>query len=136
MAVYEPCHSTCMASYQGCSVIEDLIEFEAPDVLMLQEHWLTPTKLCLFDSRFTDYFPFGCSAMSSRVEAGMLRGGPYGGVMTLIKKFLGKVATMMIHCEDRSVVVKILNCLFINVYLSGMPDRHENYENFLDDLCL
>ena len=56
--------------------------------------------------------------------------------MTLIKKFLGKVATMMIHCEDRSVVVKILNCLFINVYLSGMPDRHENYENFLDDLCL
>ena len=81
---------------------------------MLQEHWLTPTKLCLFDSRFTDYFPFGCSAMSSRVEAGMLRGGPYGGVMTLIKKSLSNVTTM-IHSEDRFVVVKILKCLFINV---------------------
>lgn len=122
--------------YQGCPVIEDLIDSEAPDVLMLQEHWLTPSKLCLFDSRFTDYFPFGCSAMCSRVEAGMLRGRPYGGVMTLIKKSLGNVTTM-IHCEDRFVVVKILNCLIINVYLpcSGTPDRQAIYENLLDDIC-
>ena len=54
-----------------CPVIEDLIASEAPDVLMLQEHWLTPIKLSLFDSRFTGYFPFGCSAMSSHVEAGI-----------------------------------------------------------------
>ena len=70
--------------------------------------------------------------MSSRVEAGMLRGRPYGGVMTLIKKSLGNV-TAMIHCEDRFVVVKILNCLFINVYLpcSGTSDRQAVYENLL-----
>jgi len=43
--------------YQGCPVIED-IESEAPDVLMLLDHWLTQTKLYLFDSRFSDYFPF------------------------------------------------------------------------------
>jgi len=45
----------------------------------------------------------------------MLRARHYGGVMTLIKKSLANVTTM-IHCEDRFVVVKILNCLFINVY--------------------
>jgi len=56
--------------------------------------------------------------------------------MTLIKKSLGNV-TAMIHCEDRFVVVKILNCLFINVYLpcSGTSDRQAVYENLLDDLC-
>ena len=27
---------------QGCSVIDDLIEQEQPDIFMLQEHWLTP----------------------------------------------------------------------------------------------
>ena len=43
---------------------------------------------------------------------------------------------LMIHCEDRFVVVKILNCLFINVYLltSGKPDRQAICENLLEDL--
>jgi len=76
--------------YQGCPVLEDLIASEQPDILMLQEHWLTPAKLCLWDSRFINYFLFGCSAMTSRVEAGILHGRPYGGVMTLIKKDLHK----------------------------------------------
>jgi len=54
-----------------------------------------------------------------------VRGRSYGGIV-IIKKSLGNVTTM-IHCEDRFVVVKILNCLFITVYLyipcSGTPDR-------------
>jgi len=56
--------------------------------------------------------------------------------MTLIKKSLGNVTTK-IHCEDRFVVAKISNCLFINVYLpcSGTPDRQAIYENLLDDIC-
>ena len=67
---------------------------------------LTPAKLCLVDSRFTNSFSLGCSAvtmMTSRVEAGILHGRPYGGVVTLIKKGLRDITTT-IHCEERFVI--------------------------------
>ena len=50
--------------YQGCPVLEDLIASEQPDILMLQEHWLTPAELCLFNSRFTNYI-YGATRMHS-----------------------------------------------------------------------
>ena len=71
---------------QGCPVIEDLVADNKPDIFLLQEHWLTPANMVNFDTRFTDYFSFGSSAMSRHVESGlsgMLRGRPFGGdVMT------------------------------------------------------
>jgi len=72
--------------HQGVPVLDDLIAYKDPDVIMVQEHWLTPSRLCLFESRFVDYFAFGSSAMSSCLDSGMLRGRPYGGIMTLVKK--------------------------------------------------
>jgi len=51
--------------YQGFTVVEDLINNDLPDVITLQEHWLTPDNLTKFEQHFTDYFWFGCSAMSS-----------------------------------------------------------------------
>jgi len=72
--------------YQGFTVVEDLINNEFPDVITLPEHWLTPDNLTKFEQHFTDYFWFGCSAMSSCLETGMLRGRPFGGVVTLVKK--------------------------------------------------
>jgi len=36
---------------QGCSVIEDLITNDKPDVFLLQEHWLTPANMVNFDTR-------------------------------------------------------------------------------------
>jgi len=41
--------------------------------------------------------------MTSRVEAGILHGRPYGGVVTLIKKGLRNITTT-IHCEERFVI--------------------------------
>jgi len=96
-------------------VLDDLIAHKDPDVIMVQEHWLTPSRLCLFESRFVDYFAFGSSGMSSCLDSGMLCGRPYGSIMTLVKKGLRKVSTT-IYCEERFYVVKVLNCLFINVY--------------------
>jgi len=98
---------------------------------MLQEHWLTPSNLCNFERHFSHYFAFGCSAMASRLESGMLRGRPFGGIMTLISKTLRK-QTVTIHCEERFSVVKVFNRLFINVYLpcSGSSDRVEVYKTF------
>ena len=72
---------------QGFYVLEDFVKTDnKPDVFLLQEHWLTPANLDKFDKYFSDYFSFGCSAMSTAVETGMLRGRPFGGVMTLINK--------------------------------------------------
>ena len=53
-----------------------------PNLILLQEHWLTPANL--FDSHFVDHISFGSSAMSE-VETGMLRGRPFGGVVILVK---------------------------------------------------
>ena len=89
----------CTFFIKGVRSWDDMIAHKKPDVIMVQEHWLTPARLRLFESRFADYFAFGGSAMSSCLESGMLRGRSYGGVMTLIKKSLRKVATT-IYCEE------------------------------------
>ena len=54
---------------QGETVIQELINDIEPQILLCQEHWLTPANLNKFD-KFVDYFSFGCSAMSLAVESG------------------------------------------------------------------
>ena len=110
--------------YQGFTVVNDLIADDEPDVLLLQEHWLTPANLSYFDQHFSNYFSFGVSAMRRSVEQDMLRGRPFGGVITLINNSLRNV-TKTIHCDDRYTIVKIADCLFINLYLPcvGTSDR-------------
>ena len=73
---------------QGFSTIRDLINSHAPDLFMLQEHWLTPANLCKFNEMFPDYFGFGISALADKVEHGPLVGRPYGGAMILLKSDL------------------------------------------------
>lgn len=108
---------------QGQPVIHDLINGIKPDIILLQEHWLTPANLNKFD-KFTDYFSFGMSAMSNAVESGILRGRPYGGVITLISNKLRHI-TETIYCCDRFNLVRVADIIFINVYLpcAGTADR-------------
>jgi len=68
-----PCLLICTGFIKGVRFWDDLIAHKEPDVILVQEHWLTPARLCLFESRFVDYFAFGGSAMSSCLESGMLR---------------------------------------------------------------
>jgi len=121
--------------YQGLTVIEDLIKTENPDIILLQEHWLTPDNLIKFEHHFSDYFSFGSSAMTGCLQSGMLRGRPFGGVVTLIKKAL-RGYTQTIHCEDRFVVVRFANYLIVNVYLpcSGTKDRELLCSSILADV--
>jgi len=72
--------------HQGFPALQDLLEHNStvPDIILVQEHWLTPANLHKFDDFFPDYFSFGCSAMTNRVQSGILFGRPYGGVMSLI----------------------------------------------------
>ena len=110
--------------YQGFSVVDELIKTKSPDIFLLQEHWLTPDNLCVFDKYFPDFFSFGCSAMSKRIESGMLIGRPFGGVVTLINNGLRKI-TQTIYCDERFSIVKIADTIIVNVYLpcSGTQDR-------------
>ena len=71
---------------QGAPTVRDLMLSIKPDVFVLQEHWLTPAKLSMFENDFPQYMCFGSSAMSSCVESGVVRGRPFGGVMTLVNK--------------------------------------------------
>ena len=73
---------------QGSIAVRDTILASEPDIVLLQEHWLTPTNLHRFQDDFPSYFSFGASAMNIAVETGILRGRPYGGVMTLVKQFI------------------------------------------------
>ena len=72
--------------------------------------------------------------MCNHIESEIIRGRPFGGLMTLIKKeFRNLMQT--IHCEERFTVVKLANYLIINVYLPcvGTKDRlllcEELFEN-------
>ena len=101
---------------QGFPAIRDIIASHNPDIFLLQEHWLTPDNLSTFSRLFPDYFHYGTSAMSSDVSRGVLRGRPYGGVSFLISNKLIAITTCIASCE-RYAVIKVNNCLIINVYL-------------------
>jgi len=88
---------------QGCPVLDDMIKKYTSDILFLQEHCLTPDNLYKFDRHFTGYFSFGCSAMSNRVETGMLRGRPFGGVTTLVSNHL-RSNTKTVYCKSYTPV--------------------------------
>ena len=69
---------------------------------------MTPSNLNTFEHLFSNYFPFDSSAMSSCLESGMLRGRPFGGVITLVSKTLRR-GTSTIHCDERFNIVKIFD---------------------------
>ena len=104
--------------YQGLPVLQDLVENSnnyKPDIILIQEHWLTPSSLHKFDDFFVHYFSFGSSAMVNSVQSGILYGRPYGGVITLISRNLRKV-TETLYCSDRFTIIRIADYLIINVY--------------------
>ena len=104
--------SLCVISYnmhgynQGLSLLHDIISSHTPDLLLLQEHWLTPHNNVKFNNDFPDFHVFGSSAMEACVELGPLVGRPYGGTAILVKKDL-LPACECIDVSDRLVVNRI-----------------------------
>ena len=119
---------------QGCHGIIELIDHYSPNILLLQEHWLTPNNLHYFD-RFHNYFSFGSSAMSEAVASGILYGRPYGGVMCLVSNNL-RSSTQLIHSADRFVIIKIDNYVIVNLYLpcAGTENRCLLYQDVFNEI--
>jgi len=89
---------------------------QSPDIVFVQEHWLTPARLSnimCFSKKYTGY---GISAMEEVVKAGLVRGRPWGGAAILLSNFLcGNVRFSF--CAERFVCVVICDTCFVNVYL-------------------
>jgi exonuclease III len=121
---------------QGLSVVEDLTDSShSPDVILLQEHWLTPAKLVLFEEKISTHYAFGKSAMADLVTKGPLFGRPFGGTSILVKTEL-RADTECIVCADRYVIVRIGNLLIVNVYLPcvGTVDRMNILNDVLQEI--
>ena len=73
---------------------------------------------------FPDYICFGDSAMVNTVSSGVLRGRPFGGVVTVLKKSL-MPCTTTIATNDRYVIIRVAGWILVNIYLPcvGKNDR-------------
>ena len=120
---------------QGHSAILELIENNSPDIILIQEHWLTPANLYKLDA-FDGYFAFGSSAMGHLVETGILYGRPFGGVAILVKNEL-RHCVQTIHCAERYAIILVKNLLVVSVYFpcSGTADRLTLCRDLLSDVC-
>ena len=120
---------------QGAPTITDLLAEDNVDIVMLQEHWLTPANLSKFSSLSPNYFMYGSSAMSNSVEKSILVGRPFGGVMFLIKNML-RVCTEFIYSSDRYAIIRVANFILINVYFpcKGTDSRQLICQDILDDI--
>jgi len=75
--------------------------------------------------------------MVSTVASGVLRGRPFGGVMTLVHKRLQNCTTV-VCAADRYVVVVVGNLLVINVYFpcTGTANRLYICEEMINELMI
>jgi len=56
---------------QGIDLVKDLVNSShSPSLVLLQEHWLTPANMHVFDDNITTHYAFGKSAMSAQVTRG------------------------------------------------------------------
>ena len=120
---------------QGWTTVRDLSMKNNPEIFLLQEHWLLPSNIQLFEQTFPDYFCFGSSAMGHQTESGILSGRPFGGTAFLIQKRLQKF-TKTIVAADRFCVVKVFDFLLVNVYFpcAGTTDRMLIIDDTLCDI--
>ena len=102
---------------------------------MLQEHWLTPANLCRFDDDFPQYLCYGSSAMCIAVQTGVLRGRPFGGVMTMVNKKL-QDCTEIVCASERYVIISVGDSLLINVYFpcTGTTNRLFIVEEIIEEV--
>lgn len=120
---------------QGLSTIKELCVNVSPDIMLLQEHWLTDVNMCKIEQLCPDYVCIGSAAAVRCCGIGLGRGRPAGGTATLIKRTLQHVSHIL-HISDRCVITKIHDYVVINVYLpcSGTENRLLIIEEILNDI--
>jgi len=64
---------------QGRPLLEHICSSLTPDIILLQEHWLTPCNFSDVLCFSPEYIGYGISAMEKALENRILIGRPYGG---------------------------------------------------------
>jgi len=109
--------------FQATETVKEVITSSlCPDVLLIQEHWLTPSNISLFSENISTHYAFGVSFMADRLTRGPLVGRPCGGVSVLINNELHTV-TECVFCTERYVVIRVGTVVIINVYLPCKGQR-------------
>jgi hypothetical protein len=67
--------------------------------IAVQEHWLPPSSLQVFNDIHPDFVGFGISAMKSKLTTCVFRGRPFDGVASLWRKSIKRCAEIA-SCDD------------------------------------
>jgi hypothetical protein len=135
-----PVGSFSIASYnlhglnQGMSLLHDLCECRT-DAILIQEHWQTPANISTISNFHPNYVGFGISAMDAKISSGILVGRPFGGVSILINNTHKQHCTV-ISCAARFVIIRLYDCVIVNLYLPCLPDTIDNISQTMEVLEL
>jgi len=117
---------------QGMLTVQSMCNDPKINAILIQEHWMISDKLNNFNKLSTDFEFYGISAMDNILKRDILRGRPFGGVGTLIRKSwcqqFNKVSCIV--CAERYVIVALDELILINVYLPSANNVSER-----DELC-
>jgi len=103
---------------QGSSLLRDLCEINKYyfDCICVQEHWLSPANLSHVVNFSPDYTFYGMSAMELKLNSGVLRGRPFGGVGILLKNIFCK-DVIFYEANENFVLLKFSKLVIISIYL-------------------
>lgn len=106
---------------QGKTYLLDTLNKPNCDVVFVQEHWLASNDLYLLNDLSSDFVAYGSSAMDKILNAGILRGRPFGGIAVLLHNKIAKYSHLITK-QERFIIVRIARSLLVNVYLPCNDD--------------
>ena len=114
----------CHGYNQGKEALGSICNVLFPEVIFIQEHWLSSinnAELLRFSSNYMCYFS---SAMDDLISRCILRGRPFGGVATFVRNDLVPHSKLVAK-SDRFIAVSIGNAMFINIYGSSANKKDD-----------
>ena len=83
---------------QGVMTISELCE--KYDFVFVQEHWLAPFDLHRIDAVCNKCLCFSTSAITTKINSGIMRGRPFGGVSVIVKMMLQYMLNLFAKLRD------------------------------------
>ena len=102
---------------QGESLLKHWCMTDNFDVLLLQEHWLSPANIHrINDITGTDFTCYSCSSMSKDCSSDLLRGRPYGGLSIIVNNTSVRSTAEIVCSSDRIIAIILAGMLIVDVY--------------------
>lgn len=109
---------------QGSNLISYFCYDLHVDIILIQEHWLTPDNMHKIAKYSKHYSCVGISAMEMAVNRSILRGRPYGGSCILYRTDLSSGVSFQ-TCSERMSAIVYNDLLIINVYCNKIINDAE-----------